>query len=278
MVTISDITSGAAIYYTTDGTNPTTGSALYTGAISVTASTTLKAVALASGCTLSAIATAMYTITPAVIDFSKGFSTSGSVQLNGKSIVTGTKLQLTGGGTSEASSAFFATLVNIAKFSTTFTIQQTSASGDGMMFVIQNAASGPKAVGPAGSSLGYSYGPTQAGAILNSVGVKFDLYSNVGESPNSTGLYTSGARPTIPAIDLTPCGIDLHSGHPITVQLTYDGTTLQIKLSDQLAAKSYSTSWTVNIPQVVGGTTAYVGFTASTGGATAVQQVLNWSF
>jgi hypothetical protein len=200
------------------------------------------------------------------------------MQLNGKSILTGTKLQLTGGGTNEASSAFFATPLNIAKFSTVFTIQQTSASGDGMMFVIQNAANGPKAVGPAGSSLGYSYGPTQAGAILNSLGVKFDLYSNSGEGPNSTGLYTSGARPTTPAIDLTPSGIDLHSGHPITVQLTYDGTTLQIKLSDGVAAKSYSTSWTVNIPQLVGGTTAYVGFAASTGGATAIQQVLSWNF
>jgi hypothetical protein len=147
-----------------------------------------------------------------------------------------------------------------------------------MMFVIQNATAGPKALGPAGSSLGYSYGPTQAGAILNSIGIKFDLYSNVGEGSNSTGLYQAGARPTTPAIDLTPSGIDLHSGHPLTVLITYDGSTLQLQITDAMSAKSYTTSWAVNIPQIVGGSTAYVGFTAATGGSSAIQQVINWKF
>jgi hypothetical protein len=77
---------------------------------------------------------------------------------------------------------------------------------------------------------------------------------------------------------LTPSGIDLHGGHPLTVQLTYDGSTLLMKITDSTTAKSYTTSWAVNIPQIVGGSTAYVGFTAATGGSTAVQQVLNWKF
>jgi hypothetical protein len=77
---------------------------------------------------------------------------------------------------------------------------------------------------------------------------------------------------------LTPSGIDLHGGHPLTVQLTYDGSTLLMKITDSTTAKSYATSWAVNIPQIVGGSTAYVGFTAATGGSTAVQQVLNWKF
>ncbi len=240
-VTITDATSGAKIYFTTDGSTPTTASTLYTGAIAVNGSMTLKAVALASGYTLSGTASATYTVNCTSIDFSNGFTTSSGMQLNGKSVVSGGKLTLTDGGASEASSAFFATPMNVAKFSTTFTLQQTSATADGMMFVIQNAAAGSKAVGPSGSSLGYSYGPTQSGAILNSIGIKFDLYSNAGESPNSTGLYQAGARPTTPAIDLTPSGIDLHSGHPMTVLLTYDGSTLQLKITDSTSAKSYTT-------------------------------------
>jgi hypothetical protein len=60
-VTISDNTAGAASYYTTDGTTPTTASARARGPISV-ARTTLKAIAVAAGDTNSVTGTANYTI------------------------------------------------------------------------------------------------------------------------------------------------------------------------------------------------------------------------
>ena len=61
-VTISCATSGATIHYTLDGTTPTTSSAVYTGAITLTQSATVKAIAVKSGCTNSEVASAAFTI------------------------------------------------------------------------------------------------------------------------------------------------------------------------------------------------------------------------
>ncbi|WP_405010131.1 chitobiase/beta-hexosaminidase C-terminal domain-containing protein [Kitasatospora sp. NBC_01539] len=61
-VTISDATAGATIRYTRDGSTPTGSSTVYTGPISVTATSTIKAFAQSSGLTDSAVATAAYTI------------------------------------------------------------------------------------------------------------------------------------------------------------------------------------------------------------------------
>ncbi len=64
-VTIADSTANATIYYTTDGSTPTTSSAIYSGAITLSASTTIKAIATANGFTQSAVGSASYTLTVA---------------------------------------------------------------------------------------------------------------------------------------------------------------------------------------------------------------------
>lgn len=65
-VEIGDSISGATIYYTTDGTAPTTKSTEYSSAIEVAASETLSAIAVATGYAQSSVATAAYVIeTPA---------------------------------------------------------------------------------------------------------------------------------------------------------------------------------------------------------------------
>ncbi len=61
-VTLSCATTGATIYYTTDGTTPSVSSTAYTSAISVSETMTIKAIAIKSDMTDSDVATATYTI------------------------------------------------------------------------------------------------------------------------------------------------------------------------------------------------------------------------
>src|SRR5207245_9850862 len=85
-VSISDATSGATIYYTTDGSTPTTSSAVYSGALTFSQTTTLKAMAAASGMTNSGVASATYTVQQqqvATPTFSPGSGTyTGSVTVS----------------------------------------------------------------------------------------------------------------------------------------------------------------------------------------------------
>ena len=61
-VTISCTTTGATIYYTTDGTTPTTSSSVYSTPIAISTTTTVKAMAVKTGMTNSSVASATYTI------------------------------------------------------------------------------------------------------------------------------------------------------------------------------------------------------------------------
>jgi hypothetical protein len=64
-ITLSDTASGATIYYTRNGTTPTTSSNVYTASFVLSQNTTINAVALAPGDTLSSVSTASYTLVDA---------------------------------------------------------------------------------------------------------------------------------------------------------------------------------------------------------------------
>ncbi len=219
-VTISDTDSTAKIYYTTNGTTPTASSTLYMGPISVTASETIIAIAIDSALQNSNIATAAYVIQAAgsSINFGSGFSSTLGLTLNGSTVATNdTRLQLTNGQTAEGGSMFWNQPISIQQFTTDFEFQLSLAQGDGFTFAIQN-------VGP--TALGGAYGGLAYAGIGKSVAIKFDFYNNAGEGNDSTGVFTNGALPTVPAVDLTPSGIELNSGDSIQAHVTYDGTTL----------------------------------------------------
>ncbi len=211
--------------------------------------------------------------TVSTIDFSGGFAGAGTtLSVNSPAVVSGANLELTNGGGNEAGSAFDVTPVDITNFTSQFVFQLTAgaSTADGFTFAIQNV--GPTAKGGVGSGLGYS-------GIAKSVAVKFDLYNSSGEGPDSTGLYTNGAAPqNVGSINLTPTGLDLHSGHVFRANLSYNGTTLSVTITDTQTGTSATQNYTVNIPSIVGASTAYAGFTGGTGGVTATQNIQSWTF
>src|SRR5215469_16047385 len=61
-IALADATANSNIYYTTDGSTPTTSVSKYTAPISISATATVKAIATASGYSNSAVATAAYSV------------------------------------------------------------------------------------------------------------------------------------------------------------------------------------------------------------------------
>jgi hypothetical protein len=201
-----------------------------------------------------------------------------------------TRARLTDGGGGEAGGVFLSNRVGVQNFTTTFTFQITPGTApmaDGMAFVIQG--DGPAALGPTGGGLGYGSDTVGVGGGLpRSLAVKFDIYNNAGEGTDSTGIFTGGRSPTVrqpglgggfpdTSVDMTGTGIDLSSGHPFTVTLGYDGTTLTETIRDTVTGATFATSYVVNIPALVGSDVGYVGFTGGTGGLSAVIDVAAWT-
>ncbi len=108
-VSLSDTTPGATIYYTTDGSTPTTSSTKYTGSITVSQTETINAIAVVSGLSNSAVASAIYTLnlpltqTPA---FSVPAGTYTSIQtLKITDSTIGAKIYFTTDGTTPTTSS-----------------------------------------------------------------------------------------------------------------------------------------------------------------------------
>jgi Legume lectin domain/Bacterial lectin len=232
---------------------------------------------------------------PATINYVGGFSSQvPGLQINGSALATSSTaptpnaLQLTANVTGLAGSAFSTARQDITKFNTTFDFifpQGSSTTSDGFTFVIQNSPAGAQAVGAGGGSLGYAAGEVSP-AIAASICIKFDLYNDSGEGNDSTGLFVNGDLPTVPTganpveatVDMSPSGVNLHSGDVFEANLAYDGAVLHETVTDLTTKAVFTHSYSVAVPNFTGGSLAYVGLTGGTGDGSAEQDILNWTF
>jgi len=182
-------------------------------------------------------------------------------------------LELTDGGGSEASSAFYNLAEYVAAFTASFTYTAQDAGADGTCFIIQNSTLGVGSLGAAGGSLGF------AGAIpdiTNSVALEIDLYSFVG-----IGVGSNGNTFATDSILYGPTGgIFVNSGDPITFDLAYTNSVLYVNMTDQSTATTYSTNYDIGpMTTILGGTDlAYIGFSGGTGGLASIQDVTDFVF
>ncbi len=165
-VTITDSVSAAAIYYTTDGSTPTTGSLLYSGSITVETNETIQAIAVVSGFTESAVAKATYTVTPAtpVVTWPTPapivYGTAlGATQLDASSSVPGVLTYTPASGTVLGAESQTLT----ATFTPTDTIGYTTASAS-VTLVVTPAAPTLTWPTPAAITYGTALGATQLSA------------------------------------------------------------------------------------------------------------------
>lgn len=118
-VSLGSTTDGATIYYTIDGSNPTSSSTVYSTAIDVTTSTTIKAIAIKAGLTDSEIASAAYTLKVLAPTFSVAegdYDDEQNVELS--CATDGAKIYYTFSGTPSSKSILYSGAINVSDIKT----------------------------------------------------------------------------------------------------------------------------------------------------------------
>jgi len=202
-----------------------------------------------------------------------GFDTNTQKQGAGFTpTVTGTGLSsvltLTDNNGGEGTSAFNTVQQNIGNFVAAFTYAAGgNKSADGAAFVVHNDPRGAGAVGDGGGSLGYGGG----GTIKPSFAAELNLYTG-GGNPTGEFLVTNGATGTYN----NTAPVNPGSGSPINATVSYNGAKYAFTLSD--GTNTYTQTKFINLTNLLGSNTGYVGFTGGTGGAVASQTITNFQF
>jgi alpha-L-arabinofuranosidase len=263
-VSIADATSGATIYYTTNGTGPTTSSAKYTSAIKVSANETIKAIATAPKLKTSAEGQASYVIaattTVATPTFSVASGTYSAAQTVSIADATaGATIYYTTNGTGPTtSSAKYTSAIKVSANETIKAIAtapnlKTSVEGQASYVIAATTVATPTFSVASGT-----YSATQTVSIADATAGATIYYTTNGTGPTtSSAKYTSAikvsANETIKAIATAP---NLKTSVEGQASYIIKATTVATP-TFSIAAGTYSAAQTVSIADATAGATIY---------------------
>jgi hypothetical protein len=212
IVTISSSSSGSIIYYTTNGSTPTTSSTIYAGPITVTATTTLKAIAVPAGYSTSAVGSATYTISggsaPATPTFSPAAGTyTGSQNLTISDTTSGATIYFTVDGSTPSTSSLIYTVP--LPISNSVTIKAIAVAPGDAVSAVGTAAFTIVAATPTFSPAAGTYTGAQSVTITDAASASTIYYTTNGSTPTTSSAVYAGpiqvsATGTVKAIAAAP--------------------------------------------------------------------------
>jgi hypothetical protein len=239
-VTITCSTPGPTIYYTTDGTTPTTISPIYVNPIVISTTTQLKAIATATGYTQSNVQSGTYTITgtqcatPTSSPASGTYATTQTVTLSCSTPVS-TIYYTVNGTQPTTSSPIYSSPLTVSATETIKAIATASGFTQSNTLSATYTITAAQAGTPTFSPVGGSYTTTQTVTIFCTSPSPTIYYTTNGTTPTTgstvyTGPFTVSATETIKAI-ATSSGLatsNVGTANYIVGATLYDGV---IKIS-----------------------------------------------
>ncbi len=233
-VTISTTTGGATLYYTTDGSTPTTSSAVYTGPITVSAGTTLSAIGVETGMTNSATGIANYIIgTVAAPTYSLAAGTyTGTQTLTLNSSTPGATILFTLDGSNPTTST-------------------------GMVYVY----TGPVTLTKSATVQAYAYAANMNNSTVTSAAYTIALPTgwsdaDIGTPPQAGSAAWSGGTFTV-----NGCGSDIYGTSDQFNYCSYSATG-DVTITARVASQANTSSWAksgVMIRETTAANSSYVG-------------------
>lgn len=187
-------------------------------------------------------------------------------------------LRLTPTATAQSGSAYLTTPLPISantSFTTRFVFRMVGSGdgADGMTFVLQNQSD--NALGGQGGDIGYA-------TITPSVAIEIDSHQGPGDpNGNHLGILTNGDVVTHLATYNAPFDLENNASHTLWVE--YDGVTDTMRVfltqgvSTTRPASPVMIRTGLDLAAILGNS-AWVGFTAATGGLANTHEVVAWEF
>jgi kumamolisin len=260
-VSISDSSPGVTIYYTTDGSTPTTSSPIYTGPITISTSTTLHGIASGNGYPTSSVGGGVYTITTAVPSFSPGSGTYNTPQTVTMSDATPgvTIYYTTNGSTPTTSSTKYTGPITIS----TNTTLEAIAAGNGYgasseVFGVYQIT----ALTPSFSPGSGTYNTPQTVTMSDATPGVTIYYTTNGSTPTTSSTVYTG--PITISTNTTLEAIAAGNGYGASSEVfgVYQVTALTPTFS--LSSGTYNTPQTVTMSDATPGVTIYYTTNGST--------------